>query len=442
MMNFIYLFISLLISSTYSSNSTEESYFVFHKNEKSVKILIEQNLIVDHVDTEGFEVYGPKGTDKYLHSLNANYKTLDTYKGNITSRFINTYPSPEEIEKELISLQENNKDILRLLSIGKSKEGRKLYVVKISDNVKIDELEPEFKYVANMHGDEIVGREVLVQFIKDLLKRYRSGDQDIIHIVNSTEIFIMPSMNPDGANKKRRGNANNKDLNRDFPDFTTKDNLNELTDRQPETQAMMKWQAKRNFSLSANFHGGAVCVNYPWDTQKEDFPLISFVKELSLDYASNIPEMYNSTRFEDGITNGYKWYEVNGGMQDWSYYWYNDLQITVELSKRKWPNYSKIDQYYQDNSKSLFKYLSKVLQGNGFKLSKPNLEGSVKIRNALDSSVVGNFSFKRSEFYKVLPAGKYHYYVTINGEKDVVFEDEVFSNVLNQSHTLYKEINL
>ena len=46
--------------------------------------------------------------------------------------------------------------------------------------------------------------------------------------------------------------------------------------------------------------------------------------------------MRDSTEFPGGIVNGYDWYEVNGGMQDWSYYWHNDLQVTIELSNMKW----------------------------------------------------------------------------------------------------------
>ena len=47
---------------------------------------------------------------------------------------------------------------MKLFSIGKSVEGRDLWVLKISDNVNVDEVEPEIKYISSMHGDEIVGQ--------------------------------------------------------------------------------------------------------------------------------------------------------------------------------------------------------------------------------------------------------------------------------------------
>jgi hypothetical protein len=58
--------------------------------------------------------------------------------------------------------------IAQMFSIGKSHQGRDLWVVKISDNVQVDEVEPEFKYISSMHGDEITGRELMVFLIEDL----------------------------------------------------------------------------------------------------------------------------------------------------------------------------------------------------------------------------------------------------------------------------------
>lgn len=37
-------------------------------------------------------------------------------------------------------------------------------------------------------------------------------------IVNNAHLHILPSLNPDGFSLRWRGNANNVDINRDFPD--------------------------------------------------------------------------------------------------------------------------------------------------------------------------------------------------------------------------------
>ncbi len=388
----------------------EESIIVKSSYSKKIKKLQKKyKFIVDHVHQRTLEVYGPKGTLKILkrNGLKAAFQKIN--KSRVS------YPSYGENVSKLKKLHKDHPEITKLFSIGKSVEGRDLWVMKISDNPNKDEFEPEFKYISSMHGDEIVGRELLILFMDDLLKMYKKKNKNVVDLVNNTEIFILPSMNPDGSEVPKRANANGVDLNRNFPDFTTADNINTPDGREPETQAIMKWQKKRHFSLSANFHGGAVVVNYPWDTKAQRHPMDKFVVKFSKYYASFNQPMSENPEFPGGIVNGSDWYEVNGGMQDWSYHWHNDLQVTIELSNTKYPDYSTISKYYKDNRKSLFNFINVIHSGTGFKLDSIKARGKVEIVQVKPiTRKLGQFSFHQGEFYKVLPVGKYKFKIKLS----------------------------
>ncbi|XP_056138809.1 carboxypeptidase D [Lampris incognitus] len=273
--------------------------------------------------------------------------------------------------------------IAHLYSVGRSVEGRELYVMVISDNPTVHEPgEPEFKYVGNMHGNEVVGRELLLNLIEYLCRNYGS-DPEVTQLVNSTRIHIMPSMNPDGYEVAREGdvkgykgrnNSNNYDLNRNFPDqfATTRD------PRQPETVAVMNWLKSIPFILSANLHGGSLVVNYPYDDDKEGISQYSkspddkVFQQVARAYSQENPlmhnghpceELYPDEYFEDGITNGANWYNVPGGMQDWNYLNSNCFEVTIELGCVKYPKAKDLPSYWEQNRRSLLKFIQQVHKG-------------------------------------------------------------------------------
>lgn len=84
-------------------------------------------------------------------------------------------------------------------------EGRNLWVLTIGRDPKYHiPGRPEFKYVANMHGNEVFGREALLHLAYVLVHNY-DRNLYIQELLDTTRIHLVPSMNPDGYEKAQEG---------------------------------------------------------------------------------------------------------------------------------------------------------------------------------------------------------------------------------------------
>lgn len=361
-----------------------------------------------------------------VHSLTST-STTDN-EDFITAQYTNY----EELGKLFHDLEKQYPTLAKVHSIGQSVMNRELWVLEISENINERGIgEPMVKYVANMHGDESVGRQLMVYLAQYLLANYATN-QRVAHLINTTDIFIMPSLNPDGFENSIEGyceskddysgreNANHVDLNRNFPDkfvYATK-----YTKKEKETLAMMAWIKSHPFVLSANFHGGAVVASYPFDSGiandccKESIsPDDKIFKYLAHVYADNHDEMRkgNSCRpesFSGGVTNGAYWYKVVGGMQDYNYVTANTFEITFELSCCKYPKASEMPNEWKSNKESLIQYLEHVHMGiKGLVLDDDHrpIHGAKIVVNSIKQSVT---TTERGEYWRLLAPGKYIVY--------------------------------
>lgn len=83
------------------------------------------------------------------------------------------YEGHEQMAKKLVNMAARHPQIATVGTVGTSTQGRELIYIKISNNVQQrDLLEPMFKYVANMHGDETVGRQMVLYLAQYLVQNY------------------------------------------------------------------------------------------------------------------------------------------------------------------------------------------------------------------------------------------------------------------------------
>ena len=281
---------------------------------------------------------------------------MTAYSDIATDLVKDHYINRDELSQLLTSYEERYPKLAKLFSIGRSHNGVDLWVMRITDNVNIEEPgEPKVKYVGNLHGNEPVGRQLLVYLIDYLLTNYGVTDS-VTKLVDETDIYILPALNPDGyavategdcTGLTGRGNAHDVDLNRNFRDQFVEAKLMLLNNSdsafvedsqkhfpngnnmayEPETEAVMRWILQNKFVLSGNIHGGTIVASYPFDDSPSLIadntysasPDDAIFQLLARTYADNHPSMHGGNvcskhRFEEthGITNGNKWFMVVG----------------------------------------------------------------------------------------------------------------------------------
>ena len=262
-------------------------------------------------------------------------------------------------------------------TIGTSVNGRLILSMYIQPQTVDDLYRPEFFYSSTIHGDEVTGYVMMLRLIDTLLHGYGSNPQ-YTDLINRTRISINPLANPDGTYRRNdntiqgavRYNANNVDLNRNYPDpfGSSKEAL------QQENAAMIAYFEAHNFRLSANLHGGSEVMNYPWDcftSTQNPHPDAEWWKavchrfvDTSRNYSSN--HFNDVPQADDGVIAGGDWYVIHGGRQDYVNYYHNCLELTMEISTQKTLSSNRLPDYWSFLQHPLVNYISEIhnLPGN------------------------------------------------------------------------------
>ena len=296
--------------------------------------------------------------EKYYQERNKKASESDKQgAGNCSETGIN-YPTPSnfslgsmggfftyaEILGHLDAMQQQYPNLITLKQpIGsfQTHEGRPIYWLKISDNPTVDENEPEILFTALHHAREPASVSQMIMFMWYLLENY-SSNTEIQQMVDNTEIYFIPCINPDGYiynettnpngggmwRKNRRNNNDGTygvDLNRNYgymwglDNTGSSPNTNDDTYRgpaafsEPETQAVKYFEENHNFGICVNYHTYGNLLIYPWGYAPSIYTPDSAIY---VEYAQLMTRYNHYTYGTGDQTVGYV---TNGDSDDWGY---------------------------------------------------------------------------------------------------------------------------
>jgi len=351
------------------------------------------------------------------------------------------YYSPESLAAYLEGMASKYPEITLLKSFGKSTSGQDLWVIEISDNPGLKEMEPRIRLTGSIHGNEPISGEILILFIDYLLTNYESKSE-IKFLIDNSYIAIIPILNPDGINKNTRENANGIDLNRNFSShWVSGYDHGDNPFSEKESQAFQAYSLENNFHLSATFHSGEVIVNLPFDYDRESSGIYpeeyDLVKSLGKLYSTSgtflkNENLLNLPEVELGTVNGGDWYIVNGSLQDWSYLETGCLDLTIELAKNNPQTEEGIEKIYNYNQESLLAYMAAAQNGIYGQITDnndqplPNVKISVTGGDLIVSSDSNGF------YHKILWPGAYTLNFSLAGYKSSSSLVELSENNIKQ----------
>ena len=317
---------------------------------------------------------------------------------NSTSMIPHQYFTYFEMTDLLHTLQENYSDIMLLESIGTTHEGRNIWMVKLSDNVNEDEDEPGVLLMGAHHGNEKPSFEALIFFIQHMVENYGKENTDddedgqinedpidgsdndndglvdedpsedrVRNVIDNTQIFLIPMVNPDGVeytdsrNDGWRKNRNPKegqtgnigvDLNRNyaykwklydiFPalygDLWTSNPESwnyrgEYPFSENETTAVKNFVESEDINISLSYHSYGEFIIYPWMHTSQYTPDENLFISIGEGMAS-----ISKYDFNKGKGTLIPWPGGTiGTSENWLYGERNILSFTIELCKTRAP---------------------------------------------------------------------------------------------------------
>lgn len=411
-----------------------EYYFSFKLNADDDLSKIARTISVDKVDGDvvvayannlNFMEFKKLGHDITLLTPPSLVEEHRMFDGNSRATYEwDSYPTYEAYEEMMFDFAQNHPDKCEIITLGTLSSNRKILVAHINNGVS--DGKPKFLYTSTIHGDETTGYIMMLRLIDYLLENQTLPE--VQNVLDNIDLFVCPNTNPDGTyhggnntvNGATRANAQGIDMNRNFPDM----NDGPHPDGNPyatETEWLMDFAQNYQFTMAANYHGGAEVMNYPWDNETDLHVDDAWWQLVSREYADLCHQVNpNYMTFKNnGITNGAQWYMIGGGRQDYMNYYHKCREVTIECSDTKCPSGSQLPNFWNINKNSIFAYMNQCLYGIHGVVTDMNtgapLSATISISNHdYDYSVVES-QMPAGDFHRPIKGGTYNVVVTANG---------------------------
>ncbi|MEO0161111.1 MAG: M14 family zinc carboxypeptidase [candidate division WOR-3 bacterium] len=298
------------------------------------------------------------------------------------------YHTYEETVQELDSIATLYPTITKLYNLGLStRDSLPILGIKISDNPTIKEDEPAILFNGIHHAEELLGCEVCLYLLKDLVIKY-GIDSAITHWINNAEIWIIPILNPEGHNvvtsgldsiwrKNKRDNNNNGifdldydgvDLNRNY-DFNWEQggssNPGDEYYRGPypfsenETRIIRDLAIENHFVFDICYHcartGQGELVYYPWRWGTQFAPDHPFIKKIADTLAAKIINDAGNGTYVPIYG-----YATEGNARNWLYGFLGTFAYTIEVSRGCYPPGYRVDSICMRNLAGAYYLLERI----------------------------------------------------------------------------------
>ncbi len=282
----------------------------------------------------------------------------------------NTYPTYQEYVGYMEKWQEEYPQIAKLYDLGPSTLGtHRIYALRISDNVELNEAEPRYIQTATLHGDELLGFMFTLHTIDTLLSSY--GVKEIFtKLIDYAELWFLPLCNPDatyfGGDSTVQGairRVDDIDLNSNWPCACMQENHKHFgiyDMRKPEVEAIMKVHEMYRFNLFNDLHSGTESVYWPYgaiiDTVCDEDWFIraakGYVDQVHIDCGNN---GYMTPAGGDGFGNYFsKAHETHGTRMDFCTRFGQAKGFCIELSNDKILDESDLEKHWIYNRDAMF----------------------------------------------------------------------------------------